>query len=331
MPRPSWPDPIQRAFFDAWIDDADMPDEMRAQRVETFRKRWGALKGDAFERALQEEDKSDRLCALFALGYLAPAGVGDLLVPFLHSPVRKERWASAIALGEGKDERAFPFLQTLLVENMEYIPAQADRDVDNVVSNAMKRVLEVDATSILREHLKNPTFASIWEQHQMQISEYQWYTVHRLTITTLLGTWGDGRAIPSLRQALEQCWLIERQGGIPGGFSDLWHDLEDDLAYALGQLEASNPFDDLALPSIGLQLARMYFVFGVLKINIRTLYDGDLIRLIRIEEIDQNRIVNTLRERFGLTEDESNGTLPLFQKWYRERAGMNLKRFQTMV
>ena len=36
MPRPPWPTPIKRAFFDAWIDEADMPDEMWNERVNAF-------------------------------------------------------------------------------------------------------------------------------------------------------------------------------------------------------------------------------------------------------------------------------------------------------
>jgi len=327
MPRSQWSaDPVERAFFEAWIDEADMPDEIREERIEAFRNRWGALERDAFERALQEGDEDDRLCALFALGYLAPTGVEDLLVPFLRSPVRKERWASAMVLGEGKDGRAFPFLLTLLLEEMEYVPTQNDRDVERIEDDASKRVLEADFASIIREYLKDPTFAGMFKQRRIHRSEYEWYTVHRLTITTLLGRWSDGRAIPALRQALAQCWQIEQQGRLPGGSSDLWHSLEDDLAYALGQLEADHPFDDLELPTPGLQLARMYFVFGVLKINTRTLYDGNLLNFIWREGIDRSRLVTTLRERFDLTEDESNIMLYLFQNWYQERAGMDLER-----
>ncbi|HEU5230535.1 MAG TPA: hypothetical protein VFU49_22125 [Ktedonobacteraceae bacterium] len=332
MPRPRWSaDPVQRAFFEAWIDEADMPDEIREERIEAFRTRWGTLERDAFKRALQEGDEDDRLCALFALGYFAPAGVEGLLVPFLHSPVRKERWASAIVLGEGRDERAFPFLLALLLEEMEYVPTQADQYMESIEADDWKRVLEINFISLFWEHMKDPTFASMFKQQQEHQSEYRWYTIHRLTITTLLGRWGDERAIPPLRQALEQCWQIEEQGRLPGGSSDLWHSLEDDLAYALGQLAASHPFDDLELPALGLQLARMYFVFGLLKINTRTFYGGDLLRLIWEEGIDKNRVVTTLRERFGLTEDESNGTIRLFQLWYRERAGMELKRRQAIV
>lgn len=321
MPISPRPDPVAEAFFDAWIDAADMPDEIREERIAAFRTRWGTLERDAFERALQEGDENDRLCALFALGYLAPAGVEDLLVPFLHSAVRKERWASAIVLGKGKDERAFPFLLALLLEEMEYVPTQNDRDVERIEDDARKRVLEADFASIIREYLKDPTFASMFKQQHMHQSEYQWYTIHRLTITTLLREWGDRRAIPALRQTLAQCWQIEQQRRLPGGTSDLWHRLEDNLAYALGQLDASHPFDSLELPALGLQLARMYFVFGVLKINTLTLYSGNLLNFIWRGGIDRNRLVTTLQERFGLTEDESDDAIHLFQQWYQERAG----------
>lgn len=321
MPRPKWSDPIERAFFDAWIDEAEMPDEMRDQRIETLRKRWGALDSDAFQRGLQEGEAADRLCALFALGYLAPTGVEDLLVPFLSSSVRKERWASAIALGENKDERALSFLQACLLEQMEYNPSQSDREVNKAISNIIKIAQGGNATSILLDHMKDPMFANVMEESQMHRSEYLWYTVHRLTITNLLGAWGDLRAIPSLCLALQKCWEIEQQGSVLGGSAELWHNLEDDLAYALGQLEAWDALNGLELPPTGFQLARMYLVFGYLGIDTRTIYGGDIIRLINMGRVDQDSIVSTLREHFGLTEYVSKASLQDFRRQYSERDG----------
>src|SRR5262245_49782681 len=111
MPRVRGSNTLLRAFVDAWIDWDVMPDEMRDEKMKTFAERWGGLSVDAFKQALQEGQEPDRLWAIFALGYLAPVGGEELLVPFLHSPIRKERWGAAIALGESRDERAFALLQ----------------------------------------------------------------------------------------------------------------------------------------------------------------------------------------------------------------------------
>jgi hypothetical protein len=68
------------------------------------------------QRAVTEGDEEDRVCALFLLGGLATPKARDLLISFLDSPHRKERWASAIALGRLKEERVLALLQTLLLE-----------------------------------------------------------------------------------------------------------------------------------------------------------------------------------------------------------------------
>lgn len=326
MPRPRWPDPIQRAFFDAWIDEDDMPDGMRDQRTETFQMRWGVLDRSAFQRALQEGDEADRLCALFTLGYLAPAGVEDLLVPFLSSPVRKERWTSAIALGEGKDERAFPVLQELLVEKMDYFPTSGEKDLNKAFSNAVMVAKERFDNPDWHQ-VADPTIMKAWDEMQTYGSEYWWYTLHRINITKLLGAWGDSRAIPVLRQALQRCWEIDQlphfKSGIPGSFfAETWYHLQDELAYALGQLKAWNALDGLELPQMRFQLARMYVVFGSLELDLPPWYNGDIMKLISTGDIDLDSIVNVLREHFGLSEFVSKGTLQRFQQWYHERTGM---------
>jgi hypothetical protein len=326
MPRARWSDPIQRAFFDAWIDESEMPDEVREQKIDTFAKKWGGLDVNAFRRALQEGNEADRLCAIFALGYLAQPSVKELLVPFLSSSVRKERWASAISLGEGKDERAFSLLQEMLLEKMEYYPPQGNRDLNRRAADAIREATSRFGHSANWDRLVDPILVKAWNENQAYVQEFEWYTVHRLTITSLFGAWGDVRAIPTLRQALSKCWEIEQlplaQGGIPGGFfAETWHHLEDDIAYVLGQLEAWNALDGLELPPVGFQLARMHLVFGFLQVNLHSLFNGDITRLINVGTLDPDRTIYVLREHFGLTENECRHSLQQFQQWYQERAG----------
>jgi len=123
MPRERWSDAIKQAHFDAWIDSAGILDEIEKEKyIDEFAVRWGDLSAEAFKRALQHGDAEEKLFALFALGYLVPPDGERLLIPFLDSPFRKERWASALALGKRKNERAFALLQELLVEELEYHP-----------------------------------------------------------------------------------------------------------------------------------------------------------------------------------------------------------------
>lgn len=49
----------------------------------------------------------------------------NLLLSFLASPHRKERWASAIALGRLKEERVFFLLQDLLLEGLGFLQGKA--------------------------------------------------------------------------------------------------------------------------------------------------------------------------------------------------------------
>jgi HEAT repeat protein len=67
-------------------------------------------------RSVTEEDEFERVFTLFLLGGLATPEARNVLLSFLDSSQRKERWASAISLGRLKEERVFPVLQALLLE-----------------------------------------------------------------------------------------------------------------------------------------------------------------------------------------------------------------------
>src|SRR5579875_2742925 len=129
MPRIRRTDLIEQAFFEARIEYDQMPDEEMKERMNAFEQQWGGFEIDAFRHALQEGDEADRLVALFALNRFAHEETKELLVPFLHSPIRKERWASAMVLGDQRDERAFAVLGALLTEHMEYVPPASEQEV----------------------------------------------------------------------------------------------------------------------------------------------------------------------------------------------------------
>src|SRR5258707_12999235 len=143
MPRTREGDAIERAFFHAWIEHDLIPDEGGEERLRAFRQWWGSFEIDAFKHALQEGNEADRLVALFALGYLAYEETHELLIPFLASAVRKERWASAMVLGAHQDERAFALLGQLLTDKLEpFSPAAGEQKVMNMVLQAESRAKE---------------------------------------------------------------------------------------------------------------------------------------------------------------------------------------------
>jgi hypothetical protein len=319
-----WSDAIQRAFFDTWIHEAEMPDALRNERVGAFVVRWGGIDIDAFKRALRDGKGTDRLFAIFALSYLALSDVEELLVPFLHSSVRKARWASAIVLGESKRVQAFVPLQDALIEDMECHPPHTEKDLMRIVYEAANEAVSRFGSRADWERVVDPALLAAWNEQQAYLGEYRWHLIHRLRIAHLLGTWEDPRAIPVLRQALRMCWEVEQlprfHGRPSGGSEETWHQLEDNLAYTLGQLEAWNALDGLDLPSLHFQLARMFLVFGSLHVNLRYLYDGNITRLITIGTIDPDLVIRILQERFGLTRYKCESSLQQFQQWYQERA-----------
>jgi HEAT repeats len=321
MPRIREADAIERAFSHAWIVDDLIPDEEREARMRAFQQWWGSFEIDAFKHTLQEGNEADRLVALFALGYLAYEETQDLLVPFLASPVRKERWASAMVLGEHQDERAFALLGQLLTDHLEPFSPAADEDkVRNMVYQAKRRVSELYGPSAPWERFVHPGLVQAWGEIEGYRDEYTWYLRHRQTITTILAAWNDPRAVPTLREALQTCWHIEQRTS--RGSLQLLHQLEDQLASTLGQLEAWDALDGLdtaGLPPSRFKLARMFLVFGALRVNLQHLYQGDITLLITIGTIDADQVTRVLRERFGLDEYLAKANLNVFQQWYQER------------
>ncbi len=323
MPRTREADAIERAFAHAWIVHDLIPDEEREARMHAFRQWWGSFEIDAFKHALQEGNEADRLVALFALGYLAYEETQALLVPFLASSVRKERWASAMVLGAHQDERAFALLGQLLTDHLEpFSPAAEENKVRNMVFQAERRAKELYGTPTAWERFVHPGLVQIWGEMEGYRDEYTWYLRHRQTITNVLGAWNDPRAIPMLRQALQTCWDIEPR---TRGSLQLLHQLEDQLAHTLGQLEAWHALEGLetaGLPPSRFKLARMFLTFGALGVNLlhlQNVYQGNIKLAIAVGTIDAEEVTEVLRERFGLDEYLARANLNVFQQWYQER------------
>jgi len=313
---------IKRAFLHAWIEYNQLPDEEMEERIRSFEQWWGGLDIDAMKRALQEGNEEDRLVALFMLGYLAYDETKELLAPFLASPVRKERWASAIIFGSYQDERAFALVGELLIEHLEpFSPPIDENKIRHLVFEVQERARALYGSLKVWERFAHPGLVQRWLNLEASRREYEWCMLHLHTILDILADWNNPRAVPVLRQALQKCWYIEAyaQGSLP----DL-HQLENTLAYMLGRLGALYALEGLEireLPPSAFKLARMFLVFGWLGVSLRSLYlyHGNLTLLINSGTLDPDQVTQVLQEQFGLDEYLARANLKVFQEWYRER------------
>src|SRR5215467_506284 len=191
---PQWLDYINRAFqvfYDSGMGGG------AEEAIETFASRWGGLDLETFSHVLEVGEGQDKLIALFALCSSGQPGARARTLPFLHSQVRMERWASALCLGEVKEEQALPVLQEMLQEGLF---GQGVQDV-SMEDNAM------------------------------------WYELHRRRVASLLGGWGTPSLVPVLHQALQASWEREQQVRDPlhswSWSLAHYHNFQDSLSFAM--------------------------------------------------------------------------------------------------
>jgi len=277
-----WPDAIKQAFNDVFLYDDDAEDY-----IAPFYQRWGDVHQETLVRVLNEGQGKDKIIALFTLGYLAPSGVDNVLMPFLESAERMERWASAICLGRFKDQRSFSSLQEMLLEGIfEHGPFLED-DVE-------------------------------------RLALYEWFNVHRCTAAALLGSWGNREAVPALCHALAASWKLEQQPGPFSGrwgcFLDNWHSFQDHIAYALGQLGAFGALLNLGLPEGRLRIAITYLVLGNLQVKAKELFVLDLAQYVyTLKQVHLSAVTTILSEQFGFSAEQHIAFLQQFPEDCVER------------
>ena len=104
------PDYLDRAFRSVYYGgDSE-------REIDAFAKRWQGLEAEAFTRALESGTPEEKAVALFALSYSNHPNAQAMLYTALESVEPMEQWASALCLGERKDERALPVLLSCLEE-----------------------------------------------------------------------------------------------------------------------------------------------------------------------------------------------------------------------
>jgi hypothetical protein len=247
----SWPLFLGKALYDVWGHTEDTAETMEAT-LNHFARRWGGFDADAFQHALNGGD-DDRLFALFALGYLAPAPKAEIIVPFLDSSLSKERWACIITLGRWKQEKIlFPLLK-LLQEGLVFTPP-------------------VDL-SLAREDQ-----SSRWEIEDARYQqEYEWYRIQRQQVALVLASWQHPLVLPALIQAFDVCYHQEVYSPAIKTHPYLgrdWQTFQDCLAYALGRQRAWDAPDRLALPPERLHIMRMFMVYGALHAKASRVLSG---------------------------------------------------------
>ena len=104
---PPWPKYIDYAY-------SALGYEEYKRQVRIFIRRWGGIDLDTFVRVLKEGQGEERVLAIFALGYTRTPFARELLLPFLQSTEPRERCASALCLGQMREEQALPVLCAML-------------------------------------------------------------------------------------------------------------------------------------------------------------------------------------------------------------------------
>jgi HEAT repeat protein len=217
-----WPGYITQAFEAVCLNGTEVDLE---KAIESFASRWGGLDLDIFKQVLEEGEGQDRLIALFALGSSQEPEARLLLLPFLASPHQRERWASAMCLGQLRNERAIPVLKAILLEEGVENLAGDDSSLD-----------EADF----------------------------WYETQRECAASLLAAWHDPQIVPFLRQALQATWQRGQERAAQTGERSFPPYPEDAIAFALGELGAFGALLPLEQPSPRLRIALIHMALGYL-------------------------------------------------------------------
>jgi hypothetical protein len=218
-----YPSPALRAFLSVNLNDRPPEEEERnpicypdciEDAMQAFLQRWGGLETQIFLQVLKEGTGSDRLLAIFALGYSDFSQAAEVLAPFLDSPHQLERCAAAYMLAMRRDPRAISRFEEYLLEE----PAldQYGRFVANAhewywigrayIARALATWGPPTLTPVLRE-----AWLRQWQIEQQQGRSFIWPVLHH-TLLYALGSRGamgalHAVALPPSRQRLTMVLL----------------------------------------------------------------------------------------------------------------------------
>lgn len=280
-------DPSEALDYPYYVEQAfTMVKSFRIEaEIEAFIIRWGGVDAETFVRVLKNGAGEDRLIALCALGLLAQPWTRELLLPFLHSPDHLARWASALLLGEMREEQAFTVLLKALTEFLP--PANEELTV---------------FTTELELHY-------IWHERVIEV----------------LDKWQRPEVGEAFYQALIMLWNITLEQRIHSPIlADICFHCQDDLAYALGRMHTLEFFKALPLPSFAVRLVMLQGICGYLDIRSRysPSYRSTsfLLTFLRLYEASLGRrIMEAWEQHFGLSEQERAQFTEICSTAYDER------------
>jgi hypothetical protein len=111
----------QKAYIDQafWVYYTDISDPQYEK--ERFVQRWEGFDLDTLRRVLAAGGDDEQCMALYLIAFSRVPQARELLLPYLQSSLVKQRWSSALLLGEMGEEQAVPVLCTML---SEFLPTQ---------------------------------------------------------------------------------------------------------------------------------------------------------------------------------------------------------------
>lgn len=273
--KPRLPEYVDLAFTAAYR--AGYQDKDR----EAFREQWGGLDLETFERVIKEGTGDDKVVAIAAFGYAKAPQARSLLLPLLQSPVRTERWESAIALGRLHQGQALPVLHQCLQEARS-APSEAEAFSDeNIwlddsraeISSLLGDWGQLSSIPVLRSALKET-----WEWEQRFLA-----------------------GLPSDRELVMLA---------------PWEAYEYELAYALGRLGAFGALTGLVFSPSRTRILTVYMAMGHLQLRKK---ERDLFTSIAMKKTTQEDVGKVLEQRFGLSEAEQETYIKRFSQDYFPR------------
>lgn len=226
----------QALFYDGWFGPSRCDCSRRGAVCVSL---GGGLHARAIHQALREANDLDRIAAMFLLGCYHQLGeeaqrwAESILHPFRESPDLLERGASAIPFAWRNERHVLPVLRTFLTESL------------------------------------SPQHPSpVAKPHVVLALCDDW----RIDVVRLLGQW----QIPSLLPVFCEVWLalvslLEQQALLPrsqrGRHQKYLFDCIDQIAFALGQLDAFAVLDDLPLSAPEKENALIHMACGHLWVH----------------------------------------------------------------
>ncbi len=136
-----------------------------------------------------------------------------------------------------------------------------------------------------------------------------WFEMKQKQVARLLGRWGDPLLIPVLRETLTRVWQIEQNAPDHQGLrTQVWAQYRDELAYALGQLDAFDALADLHVPAPRRRVWTVNMAFGYL--HAQACYKSSCLGIVTDMSSGKHQdlrpiLLQVLQQKSGLSSQEA--------------------------